>query len=156
MYRLRLADANAARIRFLQVAGPIRPTPTPYLKPQDAAQAARYAAIVARAPLPRLKPVLETSLGPGTDPPSAPIPAEPPEARRPAQAGPDGRSPFAASGQTITALARMPQARPALASHDLRDAGLTVVVWPELKPDGLSAMKGAAPPPQPELKPKEP
>jgi soluble lytic murein transglycosylase-like protein len=164
MYRLRLADANVARIRFLEVAGPIRPTPMPQLKPQDAAREARYAAITARAPLPRLKPVLETSLNPTTDPISAPIPAEPPEARRPAastrlaQAEPDEKPPgLAPSGQTIVVLARMPQARPAPVSHAGSEADLAVVaVWPELKPDGLSAIKEAAPPPQPELKPKGP
>ena len=66
MYRLRLADGNVARIPFLQVAGPIRPTPMPHLKPQDAARAVRYTVITARAPLPRLKPVVETSLDPDT------------------------------------------------------------------------------------------
>ncbi len=83
MYRLRLADGNVARIPFLQVAGPIRPTPMPHLKPQDAARAARYAVITARAPLPRLKPVVETSLDPDTGPASGPVPAEPPEAGPP-------------------------------------------------------------------------
>jgi soluble lytic murein transglycosylase len=172
MYRLRLAD-DAARIPFLQVAGPIRPTPTPQRKPQDAAHAARYAAITARAPLPRLKPVLETSLsptagptaGPSAEPTTAPIPAEPPEARRPAastrlaQARPDGESgELAPPGQTTAALARIPQARPALAGHVAGETNVAVVAgWPEVEPDGLSAIKeAAAPPPQPELKPKAP
>jgi hypothetical protein len=31
-----------------------------------------------------------------------------------------------------------------------------IAVWPELKPDALSAIKQAAPPPQPELKPAGP
>jgi soluble lytic murein transglycosylase-like protein len=171
MYRLRLADGDVPRIRFLEVAGPIRPTPAPQLKPQDAARAARYAALVARAPLPRLKPVLETSLGPAsqsifaptTGPTSVPIPAEPPEARRPsapvrlAQAGPEeGAGAVASSGQTVAALARIPQARPAPASQAGETEFAAVAVWPELKPDGLSAIKQAAPPPQPELKPKGP
>jgi soluble lytic murein transglycosylase len=161
MYRLRLADGDVPRIRFPQVAGPIRPTPAPQLKPQDAAREARYAAVVARAPLPRLKPV-ETSLSPGTDPTSVPIPAEPPEARRPAgstklaEAAPDESSRgLVPSGQTIVALARIPQARPALASYDASEALAAIVVWPELKPDGLWAMEEAARP-QPELKPKGP
>jgi soluble lytic murein transglycosylase len=84
MYRVRLADANVARIRFLQVAGPIRPTPMPQLKPQGAAREARYAAITARAPLPRLKPVLETSLSP-TSPRSRPSLRRP--AARPSRPG---------------------------------------------------------------------
>jgi hypothetical protein len=88
------------------------------------------------------------------------MPAEPPEARRPA--GPTalaglqpGEKPgaIAPSGQTITALARIPQVRPALAGHDAVEV---IAVWPELKPDGLSAIKEAAGPPQPELKPKGP
>ena len=153
MYRLRLADGNVARIPFLQVAGPIRPTPMPHLKPQDAARAARYAVITARAPLPRLKPVVETSLDPDTGPASAPVPAEPPEAGPPA--GPTGLAP---SGQTTAALARMPQARPALAGHHADEARIAIAaLWPEPKPDGLSVTKQAAAlPPQPELKPKGP
>jgi soluble lytic murein transglycosylase len=172
IYRLRLADGEVARIRFQQVAGPIRPMPVPLLKPQGAAREARYAAITAGAPLPRLKPVVETSLSPATGPTtdrgagpvSAPRPAEPPEARRPA--GPTalaglqpGEKPgaIAASGQTIAALARIPQVRPALAGHDAVEVDSAVIaVWPELKPDGLSAIKEAAGPPQPELKPKGP
>jgi Transglycosylase SLT domain len=169
MYRLRLADGEVARIRFLQVAGPIRPTPLPHLKPQGAAREARYAAITARAPLPRLKPVVETSLspatGPTTDRGAAPMPAEPPEARRPA--GPTALArlqpsekpgAIAPSGQTIAALARMPQVRPALAGHDVGEVDSAVIaVWPELKPDGLSAVKEVATrAPQPELKPKGP
>ena len=151
MYRLRLADGSVARIPFLKVAGPIRPTPMPYLKPQNAAQAARYAAITARAPLPRLKPVVETNLDPGTGPASAPAAAEP-QARRPA--GPTGLAP---SGQRAAALARMPQARPALAGHDADEVRVAIVaVWPEPKPDGLSTIEAATLPPQPELKPKGP
>jgi soluble lytic murein transglycosylase len=159
MYRVRLADPAAARVHFPQVAGPIRPTPTPYLKPREAAYAARYAAITARAPLPQLKPVVETSLTPPAVPLSTPLPAEPPEARRPAGASAPVQaepSPNAATGQAIAFLARIPEARPALASNDAGEADLAVIsTTPELKPDGLTAIK-AATPPQPELKPKGP
>lgn len=156
MYRQRLADGQAARIRFQHVAGPLRPIPKPDLKPLGAAQEERYAAIAARAPLPRLKPV-ETSLTPITDP----IP-EAPDARGPAGSptlAQPGESPeqIAAPGQTIVALARIPQVRPALASNDAIEADFAVIgVWPELKPDALSAIKVAAGPPRPELKPEGP
>jgi soluble lytic murein transglycosylase len=154
MYRHRLAEGEVARIRFLQVAGPLRPTPTPNLKPLDAALQARYAAIAARAPLPRLKPV-ETSLTPS----SAPAPVEPPEARRPVGSMAPGqhRDDIAPPGQTIVALARIPEARPALASQGPSEGDIVLIaVWPELKPDALLAIKQAAPPPQPELKPAGP
>ena len=106
IYRLRLADAGAARVRFLEVAGPIRPVPAPSRKPRRAAGATQEAPVVAGAPLPRLKPVLETSLTPSAALSVAPTPAEPPEARRPspvirlAQAGHDEAEP---SGQAMTA-----------------------------------------------------
>src|SRR5690606_10295796 len=116
MYRLRLADGEVARLRFLQVAGPIRPAPTPFLTPQDAARDALYAEPRAGAPRPRLKPV-ETSLSPSTAADPAAVPAPPPEARRaagPAEVAhaprPDAIQP---SGQTDLALTRIPQARPA-------------------------------------------
>jgi soluble lytic murein transglycosylase len=141
MYRVRLADPDAARVRFPQVAGPIRPTPTPQLKPPAAAYAA-------------------PSLTPPADPLLAPLPAEPPAARRPAGASAPVQvepSPNAATGQAIAFLARIPRARPALASHDVGETDLAVIsITPELKPDGLTAMKEAAAPPQPELKPKGP
>jgi hypothetical protein len=60
------------------------------------------------------------------------------------------------TGQTGVTLARIPQARPALASLELSDDDIALIaVWPKLKPDGLSAIKEAAPP-QPELKPAGP
>jgi soluble lytic murein transglycosylase len=169
MYRLRLAEENVARVRFLEVVGPIRPAPLPYRKPLDVAREISFAAIVARAPLPQLKPVVETSLSPDADPASSPVPLEPPEARRASPGSVPGAGALAllqpaekpgaiaAPGQTDAALARMPQARPALAGYPADDGEVAVVVtWPELKPDALSAIKQAAAPPQPELKPKGP
>jgi hypothetical protein len=92
---------------------------------------------------------------------SAPQRAEPPEAHLPAgstrlvQATPGEVAP---PGQTSAALARIPQARPALVGHAAGEIDVAgIAAWPEPKPEGLSAIKeAAAPPPQPELKPKGP
>jgi soluble lytic murein transglycosylase len=156
MYRLRLTD-GAARIPFQQVAGPIRPMPVPQLKSHEAAREALYAEIAAGAPRPRLKPV-ETSLSPGTASEPAPGPVQPPEARRAAgaalaQARPAEKVAIPPSGQTVAALVRIPEVRPASASHAPGEGeGTVVAIWPAPKPDALSTIKEAAPP-QPELKP---
>jgi soluble lytic murein transglycosylase len=116
MYRQRLAQGEVARIHVPPATGPLRPIPTPALKPLEAAQAA---------------------LG---------------------QAAPgQGGDQIAPPGQTGVALARIPEARPALASLAAGEAEVALIaVWPELKPDGLFAIKQAAAPPQPELKPAAP
>jgi peptidoglycan lytic transglycosylase len=115
MYRQRLADGEVARIHFPPATGPLRPIPTPILKPLEAAPAAAQAA-------------------PG-----------------------QGGDQIAPPGQTSAALARIPEARPASASLDAGEAEVALIaVWPELKPDGLVAIKQAAAPPQPELKPAAP
>jgi hypothetical protein len=66
------------------------------------------------------------------------------------------RDQIAPPGQTGVALARIPEARPALASFAGEAEVALIAVWPELKPDGLFAVKQAAAPPQPELKPAAP
>jgi soluble lytic murein transglycosylase len=116
MYRQRLAQGEVARIHFPPATGPLRPIPTPSLKPLDAAQAALGQA----APAPQ-------------------------------------RDQSAPPGQTGVALARIPEARPAPASLASGEAEVAfIAVWPELKPDALFAIKQAAAPPQPELKPAGP
>jgi Transglycosylase SLT domain len=111
MYRQRLAEGEVARIHFPPATGPLRPIPTPILKPVEAAQAAQR----------------------------------------------QDRDQTAPPGQTGVALARIPEARPAPASHASGEAEVALTaVWPELKPDDLFAIKQAAAPPQPELKPATP
>ena len=69
------------------------------------------------------------------------------------------RSPLA---KPIAALARIPESRPDAEARPREPASgaaeiaCRVAVWPELKPDGLLAIKQAAAPPQPELKPAAP
>ncbi|HEX5077835.1 MAG TPA: lytic transglycosylase domain-containing protein [Geminicoccaceae bacterium] len=160
IYRQRLAEEEPATVRFRRVAGPIRPMPTPQLKPLGAAHAAHDAGVADAAPLPQPKPVVETSLTPAAEPP----PAARPEARRGGpgahvraeEPGADAAD-VAPPGQTIAALARMPRARPALASLDPSEGeAAMLVLWPEPKPDDPLALKEAAEPPQPELKPEVP
>ncbi len=158
LYRLRLADGDVAKIQFLQAAGPIRPLPRPYLKPDGAAQAFRIAAIVARAPWPQLKPS-ETDVA--SSPNAAGIfpDAGPPERVAQLADVSSGAGPglIARPGQTLAAPSRIPQARPASASLNVGSDLAGIVVWPELKPDGRLAIEAATvPPPQPELKPAGP
>jgi hypothetical protein len=56
MYRRRLAAQDVATVRFDPVNGPLEPVPTAALKPLDEVEAIRVAALLARAPRPRLKP----------------------------------------------------------------------------------------------------
>jgi hypothetical protein len=179
LYRERLAQGEVARIPFLQVAGPLRPPPLAALKPLGAARDARYAAIAATAPRPKLKPSMETSAIPTApsiaEPIAAPTPAKAPEARlasaaQLAQSQPGERAaPIAGAGQTQGLPARMPRPRPLPVSFpaDPDAAETDIAVWPELKPDAvvetdaghamdaLSVIKAAAePPPQPEPKPQ--
>jgi soluble lytic murein transglycosylase len=110
LYRERLAEGVIAKIAFLQVAGPLRPPPRPYLKPLSEAREAQLA---------RSRPI-----------------------ERP--------------GQTIVTPSRMPP-RPVPASFDPTTVEISLVVVPELKPDGLFVIEAAAGPlPQPELKPEAP
>jgi hypothetical protein len=134
--------------------------PVPQLKSHEAARDALYAEIAAGAPRPRMKPV-ETSLSPSTAAEPVTVPVQPPEARRAAgatevaRARPAEKPPaIPPSGQTVAALVRIPEVRPAPASHAPSEVeGTVVVLWPEPKPDALSTIKEAAAPPQPELKP---
>jgi hypothetical protein len=57
MYRRRLAQQQIALVPFRPVNGPLEPLPTPLLKPLDQARQILFAALLARAPLPRLKPL---------------------------------------------------------------------------------------------------
>jgi soluble lytic murein transglycosylase len=56
MYRQRLADRDVATVWFRPVNGPLEPVPAPRLKSLDEAREYIVAALVARAPLPILKP----------------------------------------------------------------------------------------------------
>ena len=59
MYRQRLASHNPATIWFRPVNGPLEPLPAPALKPLDEVERIMIAELLARAPRPRLKPVLD-------------------------------------------------------------------------------------------------
>ena len=69
MYRARLASGNPATVWFRPVRGPLEPVPGPALKPLDEVERIMIAELVARAPRPRLKPVLPAA-------PARVIPAE--------------------------------------------------------------------------------
>jgi len=162
MYRERLADSTAERIPFLPVAGPIRPIPRPQLRPPGAAEAFAIAAVVARAPLPRLKPLeIESALLPGTDALAFPIPDAGPPARVAQLTDPTG--PFEAEliarqRQDAEAPSWIPRARPHAARLDsIEGEPSEPPTRPELKPGG-QAMIGAkkVSPPQPEPKPAHP
>jgi soluble lytic murein transglycosylase len=56
MYRRRLAEPQVAMVRFRPVNGPLDPLPGPLLKPLDQAREVVLAALLARAPKPKLKP----------------------------------------------------------------------------------------------------
>jgi len=55
-YRRRLASANPVTVRFRPVNGPLEPIPIAALKPLDEVEKIRLAALLERAPRPRLKP----------------------------------------------------------------------------------------------------
>jgi soluble lytic murein transglycosylase len=55
-YRRRLASANPVTVWFRPVNGPLEPAPVAALKPLDEVERIRVAALVERAPRPRLKP----------------------------------------------------------------------------------------------------
>ena len=57
MYRRRLADSQLALVHFSPVNGPLDPLPAPLLKPREEARQIMLAALLARAPIPRLKPI---------------------------------------------------------------------------------------------------
>ncbi|HEX5796745.1 MAG TPA: lytic transglycosylase domain-containing protein [Geminicoccaceae bacterium] len=56
MYRRRLAEPQVATVWFRPVVGPLDPLPGPLLKPLDQAREVVLAALLARAPKPKLKP----------------------------------------------------------------------------------------------------
>jgi soluble lytic murein transglycosylase len=56
MYRRRLAEPQVAMVWFRPVVGPLDPLPGPLLKPLDQAREVVLAALLARAPKPKLKP----------------------------------------------------------------------------------------------------
>jgi soluble lytic murein transglycosylase len=55
-YRRRLASDNPVTVRFRPINGPLEPAPVAALKPLDEVERIRVAALVERAPRPRLKP----------------------------------------------------------------------------------------------------
>ena len=57
MYRRRLAESRVAMIPFRPVNGPLEPLPAPLLKPREEADQIMVASLLARAPIPLLKPV---------------------------------------------------------------------------------------------------
>jgi soluble lytic murein transglycosylase len=57
MYRRRLADSQLALVHFSPVNGPLDPLPAPLLKPREEARQIMLAALLARAPIPHLKPI---------------------------------------------------------------------------------------------------
>jgi soluble lytic murein transglycosylase len=56
MYRRRLAAEGVTTVWFRPINGPLEPLPAPALKPLDEVERIMIAELVARAPLPRLKP----------------------------------------------------------------------------------------------------
>jgi hypothetical protein len=57
MYRRRLAQREVAMVPFRKVNGPLEPAPPPLVKPLDEARQIAFAALLARAPRPALKPL---------------------------------------------------------------------------------------------------
>jgi soluble lytic murein transglycosylase len=129
MYRARLASGNPATVWFRPVRGPLEPVPGPALKPLDEVERIMIAELVARAPRPRLKPVVRAG-------PARVIPAEYQSHNESAPESP---------GQVKSAP--LPLQKPDVALRLAAEQPL-----PELKPD--AAARFAAEQPLPELKPR--